>query len=198
MSQSPYSGAPQSDWPQITQQLVDSHPLTPHLVDIIMDAWQGLFSTSIGQMGLKIGVDIFPRPQIIGALLHELIPAGIAAKFPGKWRNEQEKSDKDIVCIYDDYYSIELKTSSNKTQIFGNRSYAQKTNSSGKSKDGFYIAVNFETFSTAKGSNPRILRIRLGWLDHTDWIAQNASSGQQARLAPETYRDKFVTLYEAP
>lgn len=194
MSQSPYAGAPQADWPAITEQLIQSHPLTPHIVDIVMDAWQGLFSTSIGQMGLKIGVDIFPRPQIIGALLHELIPAGIAVAFPGDWRKEQDKSDKDIVCVPNDYYSIELKTSSNKTQIFGNRSYAQKTNASGKSKDGFYIAVNFEAFN-ANTANPRILKIRFGWLDHTDWIAQTASSGQQARLAPETYRDKFVTLY---
>ncbi|PJK12029.1 restriction endonuclease [Lysobacteraceae bacterium NML95-0200] len=194
MAQSPYAGVAKTDWPLVTEQLISSHPLTPHIVEIINDAWQGMFSTSIGQAGLKIGVDIFPKPQIIGALLHELIPAGVAAAFPGQWRKEIEKSDKDIVCVLDDFYSIELKTSSNKTQIFGNRSYAQQVSAGGKSKDGFYLAVNFEAFVSG-GATPKLLKVRFGWLDHTDWIAQVASTGQQARLAPETYRDKFITLF---
>lgn len=194
MTQSPYAGATKADWPLITEQLINSHPLTPHIVEIITDAWQGLFSTSIGHAALKIGVDIFPRPQIIGALLHELIPAGVAAAFPGQWRKERDKSDKDIVYMPDDFYSVELKTSSNKSQIFGNRSYAQQISTGGKSKDGFYLAVNFEAFISGN-STPKLLKIRFGWLDHTDWIAQVASTGQQARLAPETYRDKFITLF---
>jgi len=37
--------------------------------------------------------------------------------------------------------------------------------------------------------------IRFGWLDHTDWIGQKAATGQQSRLAPETYDLKFKTLY---
>ncbi|HFC7940318.1 ScaI family restriction endonuclease [Neisseria meningitidis] len=43
---------------------------------------------------------------------------------------------------------------------------------------------------------PEIKIIRFGWLDHTDWIAQTAATGQQARLSPEAYRSKLKILYQ--
>lgn len=194
MSSNPYKNTPESDWKEITAKLVSEHPLTPYLKDIVLDSWQGIFDTTIGRDRLNIGIDIFPRPQIIGALLHELVPASIEKTFPGKWRKEQNKNDKDIVCEYENKLSIELKTSSNATKIFGNRSYAQPYDGEGKIKDGFYLAVNFESFS--KGNpRPKILKIRFGWLAHTDWIAQKASTGQQSRLGAFTYENKFITLY---
>ena len=91
---------------------------------------------------------------------------------------------------------IEIKASSNKTQIYANRSYAQPSSSSEtKNKNGFYIAINFEKFSkTCK--KPRIKLIRFGYLEHVDWIAQTASTGQQARLRKEAYDNKLITLYD--
>ncbi|ELN0853192.1 ScaI family restriction endonuclease, partial [Escherichia coli] len=147
MNVNPYLNIPESQWQELTSYLVNNHPLTPHLVSLVMDSWRGLFNTSFGMHDLKIGVDIFPKPQIIGAILHELIPAAIEAQFPQQWRKEENKNDKDIVCKYDNSLSIELKTSSNSSQIFGNRSYAQPQNGEGKIKDGFYLAVNFQPFS---------------------------------------------------
>lgn len=195
MNNSPYSGKNKSDWKDITNQIINDHPLKKKsLVKMVLVAWDNIFDTSIGKHNLKIGVHIFPKPQVIGALLHELIPAEIAASSKTKWRGEMTKEDKDIVYIPNDFYSIELKTSSNPTQIFGNRSYAQKPTQGKKGKDGFYIAVNFEKFSKTN-PKPEILAIRFGWLDHTDWIGQKAATGQQARLAPETYNLKFKTLY---
>ena len=41
------------------------------------------------------------------------------------------------------------------------------------------------------------LRARFGWLDHDDWIAQTAATGQAARLRAEAYRFKLRTLYSA-
>lgn len=131
---------------------------------------------------------------MIGALLHELIPAELSAAYPSKWRSEKSSGDKDIVYIPNDFYSIELKTSSNPSKIFGNRSYAQQPSQGKKGKDGFYLAVNFGKFS-AKNGKPELLAIRFGWLDHTDWRGQKAESGQQANLSPETYELKFKTLY---
>lgn len=194
MNVNPYSNTPEDEWQKLTSRLVNNHPLTPYLVDLVMDSWRGLFNTSFGTHGLKIGVDIFPKPQITGAILHELIPAAIEAQFPQEWRKEETKNDKDIVCKYDNSLSIELKTSSNPSQIFGNRSYAQPQNGEGKIKDGFYIAVNFQPFSQGIAT-PKILKIRFGWLAHTDWIAQSSNTGQQARLASHTYQNKFITLY---
>lgn len=195
MNRSPYLGKDKAEWKSITTQLIQEHPLNKDsLVEMVQLAWTDIFETSIGRHGLKIGEHIFPKPQVIGALLHELIPAEMSATYPGEWKGEEYAGDKDIVYIPDDFYSIELKTSSNPSRIFGNRSYAQKPSQGKKSKDGFYMAVNFEKFSK-KNSKPDILVIRFGWLDHTDWRGQKAESGQQASLSPETYDLKFQTLY---
>lgn len=195
MNTSPYAGKDKSEWKAITEKLVNDHPLDERfLVEMVLIAWSNIFETSIGRHQLKIGEQIFPKPQVIGALLHELIPAELAATYPKEWRGEDTSGDKDIVYIPNDSYSIELKTSSNPTRIFGNRSYAQKPSQGKKGKDGFYIAVNFEKFSK-KNKKPEILVIRFGWLDHTDWRGQKAESGQQSSLSPETYELKFKTLY---
>lgn len=103
--------------------------------------------------------------------------------------------DKDLVYIPDPSLSVELKTSSHASQIFGNRSYAQPQQGAGKSKDGYYLTVNFEKFS--KDGLPKVKLIRFGWLDHTDWIGQAAATGQQARIRPESDRAKLVRLYSS-
>ncbi len=195
MNDSPYASRAPSEWLRVTESLVDSHPLQDQqIVSAVLDAWNGLFETTIGKHGFKIGVHIFPKPQVVGALLHELIPAEFVALDSTRWRPEERAEDKDIVYIPDDRFSIELKTSSHPSQIFGNRSYAQAPTKDKKGKDGYYLAVNFEPFSR-KGRKPEILFIRFGWLGHSDWIGQTAATGQQARLRPETYSTKFRTLY---
>lgn len=91
---------------------------------------------------------------------------------------------------------IEIKASSNPSQIFANRSYAQP--SSGhelKDKNGYYLAINFEKV-TRDNPHPKIL-IRFGFLEHNDWIPQSASTGQQARLSKSAYETKLITLYDS-
>lgn len=190
---SPYRDDNKDDWEDITQELISEHPIPEaDLVDVILTAWDNIFSSTFGKH--KIGETIFPKPQVIGSILHELIPAELEYRYPNEFRGEITADDKDIVCINDDFYSIELKTSSNPTKIFANRSYAQKPLAGKKSKDGYYIAVNFEKFSKSKPT-PEILKIRFGWLDHSDWRGQVSSTGQQANLSSETYQLKFKTLY---
>lgn len=192
---SPYFGLPQNQWAQKTQELIDEHPLDEaEIAQLCLDAWNGIFTSSIGKNRLIIGTHLFPAPQIIGALLHELIPAEISAKYPNQWRKELTKLDKDIVFIPNDRYSIELKTSSNKSQIFGNRSYAQQQNAAGKTKDGYYLTINFDKVSSTNNA-PCIQMIRFGWIDHTDWIGQLAATGQQSRLSSDTYSLKLKTLF---
>lgn len=131
----------------------------------------------------------------MGFLLHELIPLEFAARYPNLWRGEQSKSDKDLVYIPDAKFSVEIKTSSNRTKIFGNRSYAQESESAGKkAKSGYYLQVNFGKFgkNTAK---PEILLIKFGWLDHIDWLGQATATGQQAHLAPSTANNKLISIY---
>ncbi|MCH1978688.1 ScaI family restriction endonuclease [Lawsonibacter sp. OA9] len=194
--ESPYEGYSVSDWDKITEDLIAEHPLSEEeIVDAVLDAWERIKITKIGGE-LQIGVDIFPSPQIMGNYLHELIPVILAHKYPGIWRKECSKDEKDIVYIPNDCYSVEIKTSSNATNIFGNRSYGQENseNNSGKKKYGYYITVNFEKY-TESNHNPRIKKIRFGWIDHSDWHAQAAATGQQASLALDARDHKLKLLY---
>ena len=142
--QSPYQNVTPDKWASVTDKLISQHPLKPkEIVDVVLDTWRSIFTSEIGTHGFKIGKDIFPKPQIMGSLLHELIPLEIAARHPKKWRGEKAANDKDIVYVPDDAFSIELKTSSHRAQIFGNRSYAQEALNDKKSKSGYYSSCQF-------------------------------------------------------
>lgn len=192
---SPYQGVPKSKWLSVTKKLIEEHPLSSkEIVQVSLKAWDEILNTSIGTSGNKIGKNIFPKPQIMGFFLHELIPLILQQKYPKVWQVEKNARDKDLLHLPDDKYSIEIKTSSHPKNIFGNRSYAQKATSDKKSKSGYYLAINFEKFN---GADPKILLIRFGWLDHEDWTGQKSSTGQQARLSPEIEATKLIELYRA-
>lgn len=193
---SPYEGLPPDKWFEVTRRLVDEHPLqSAEIVDVVFAAWKSIFASRIGTRGFHIGKEIFPKPQIIGFFLHELIPLELSARYPKHWRGDQSASEKDLVYIPDDRFSIEVKTSSNVNHIFGNRSYAQATSKDKKAKSGYYLAVNFQKFSPSE-KIPTVLLVRFGWIDSSDWIGQRAATGQQSRLPPEVERYKFLQLYK--
>lgn len=196
---SPYENLPISQWKSVTKNLVSQYPLSSEeIVQAVLDSWNGILQSTIANE-LKIGVDILPSPQIMGNYLHELIPIMLERRFPGVWSRDIEKKDKDLVYLPNDYYSTEIKTSSNKNNIFGNASYGQEdsSNASSKSKDGYYLAINFEKFDQApSGQMPRIRKIRIGWLDHTDWHSQSASSGQAATISSDVRDNKLILIYD--
>jgi hypothetical protein len=192
---SPYMGLPEAEWLKKTEYLIAQLPFTrEELVAVVLDCWKDIFQSSFGKSGYKIGVDIFPKPQIIGFLLHELIPLELAARKNNEWRVDKTSGDKDIVCIKNPALSIEIKTSSHPSQIFGNRSYAQVTATGKKDKAGYYLTVNFGKF-TGKEKMPEITQICLGWLDHSDWKGQAAESGQQASISKSAQLYKLIKLY---
>jgi hypothetical protein len=193
---SPYVGIHSDKWPEKTEELIAGYPLKmSELVEVVLASWKGVFASKIGSGGFQIGEHIFPKPQIIAFFLHELIPLELARRYPGVWRGEETAADKDIVYVPNAAFSMEIKTSSHPTQIFGNRSYAQQGAAGKKSKSGFYLAVNFEK-SVRDADAARLRRIRFGWLDHTDWQGQTAATGQQARLSTEVERGKLRLLFE--
>lgn len=196
---SPYENLPDTQWKKVTKKLVNEHPLSSDiLIDTVLKAWNGILNTKIADE-LQIGRDIFPTPQILGNYLHELIPVFLEKKYPGQWTRDIEKKDKDLVCVANPYYSIEIKTSSNANNIYGNASYGQEdsASASSKTKDGYYLAVNFEKFNPSnKDFIPRIRKIRFGWLDHSDWHSQNASSGQAATISPTVRDNKLLLIYD--
>lgn len=196
---SPYDNLDESQWAIKTKELVEKHPLSKDdIVEVVLEAWEGILKTKIAGE-LQIGVDIFPSPQILGNYLHELIPVFLAKKYPGEWTRDLEKKDKDLVCKSDSNFSAEIKTSSNPNNIFGNASYGQEdsANASSKSKDGYYLAVNFEKFNPKnKLFVPKIKKIRFGWLDHSDWHSQSASSGQAATISTTVRDNKLLLIYD--
>lgn len=196
---SPYENLPEIQWKETTKRLINDHPLYQDvLISTVLEAWDGILRTKIANE-LQIGIDIFPTPQILGNYLHELIPVLLEKKYPGQWTRDIEKNDKDLVCVTNPYYSVEIKTSSNANNIYGNASYGQEdsANASSKTKDGYYLAINFEKFvPSEKNFIPRIKKIRFGWLDHSDWHSQNAPSGQAATISPIVRDNKLLLLYD--
>lgn len=192
--QSPYAGLPVELWRDKTLELIASHPLdATELFEVVLKTWQDIFNSGIGSKPFKIGVDLFPVPQIMGFFLHELIPLELEYRYPALWRKGIAAHEKDVVYIPDTHFSIEIKTSSSRHNIYGNRSYAQVSADSKKSKSGFYLAVNFDKF-IGEQHRPQISLVRFGWLDHEDWVGQTAATGQQARLTPSVERNKLLSL----
>ena len=195
---SPYDDKSTDKWIDITQGLIDAHPLSAdEIVEVTLGAWNDIFQTRMGGKYL-VGTDVSISPQMMGNYIHELVPLEFHSRYPEVWRKEQEKKEKDLVHIPDRRFSVEIKTSSSAKQIFGNRSYAQPAADGDlgrKGKFGYYLAVNFEKWVRG-GPLPSIRLIRFGWLDHTDWIAQKAATGQSARLDPDSDKFKLLVLYK--
>lgn len=193
---SPYEDKPVSQWDSITNDLIQKSPLDEkEIVSVVLDAWNKIKLTKIGDE-LQVGIDVFPSPQIMGNYLHLMIAALLEKKHPSVWRREKVKGDKDVVCITNDNFSIEIKTSS-QNKIFGNRSYGQENsdNNSGKEKYGYYLAVNFEKY-TDDNLDPMVKQIKFGWIDHSDWKAQRAATGQNSTLDNDAWNHKLKLLYK--
>ena len=196
---SPYYGFPESDWQVVTKGLLALHPLSDaDVASAVTQAWDDIFESRIG-VG-QIGTDIFPAPQIMGFLLHELIPLRVSVSKEG-WRKDKTASEKDLVREDDSSFSTEIKTSSSPgRQIYGNRSYGVETSDPGKkAKSGYYITVNFDRWiDVAEGQRPKIQLVRFGWIDSTDWRAQTAETGQQSSLPGIVYGKQLAVVYSAP
>lgn len=186
---SPFENADVKDWSRITRELVGKHPLKSMIVDLCLKSWQSILNGKINSYLNLCIREMSISPQAMGALLHDVIPEYISKNISGFRKGVG--NEKDVVCAGDELFSFEIKTSSQKS-IYGNRSYAKSE--TGKSKSGYYLAINFEKDIT---SEPRILKIQFGWLDHSDWIGQKSETGQQATLTKDAKAHKLLTLYEA-
>jgi len=184
----PYEGQNVDSWQEITDRLVEEHPLTPYIVEMCLKSWDSILNGKINTYLNLLIREMRLSPQATGALLHDVIPEYIQKNIQG-FRKGVGK-EKDIFCEFNDFYSMELKTSSQKS-IYGNRSYAKSE--TGKDKSGYYLAINFEKIQIER---PKILLIQMGWLDHTDWRGQKSETGQQASLTKEARNSKFVVLYK--
>ena len=191
--ESPYKNLPESTWLAKTQELVNKHPLKDEIKDVVLKSWDDIFNSKIGSF--SIGKEIFPSPQILSFFLHELVAHYLSLKYPKRYKVGELKNEKDVHDMEDPLMGIEIKGSSHPTQIFANRSYAQpSSDSETKDKNGYYLTINFEKISK-DNPKPKITIIRFGYLEHKDWVAQTAATGQQAHLTPNAYRTKLIEIY---
>lgn len=185
-----------SKWTATTEALLRAFPLKmPQLVETVLASWEDIFHSRLGSKGYAIGKDIWPEPQVIGFLLHELIPLNLAATYRRKWARGAAAHQFDAIYLPDDDFSFEIKTSSSASGIFGNRSYAHISDDASKRRGSFFLAVNFGKFAERE-VRPEIMLIRFGWLGPSDWVGRRAESGQQARLTKEAKAYKLRIIYE--
>lgn len=192
---SPYIKDSESSWLAITNRLVQEFPISSsNLILIVETAWNDFYGSRIGAAELIIGQDLFLPAQATGVILERLISFHLSNKFPN-WRGGNRKIEKDIVCNYNDLFSFEIKTSSSKTGLFGNRSTGHRSKSRTKYRSGYYLVVNYK-LPTEDDMSKHIWKIRFGWIDDEDWVGQKEPTGQQASIGVELAKLKLVTLKE--
>jgi len=193
---SPYEGKDNSEFASITRKLVDDFPISrQELVEIVSEAWKDIYTSSFGNSELCIGKDIFIPAQATGVILEKLIAIKLSNRYPKAWRGGIHKSEKDIVCLYNDNNSFEIKTSSSASGLYGNRSTGHRSDNSVKSRTGYYLVVNYK-LPTEIDPSKGIKKIRFGWIDDSDWVGQDKPTGQQASIGSELARLKLITLLE--
>lgn len=194
----PYEGISQNRWANRTDDLIKEFPIDMETIkNIVLESWHDIFTVTNENGDFHIGKTIFPKPQMMGFFLESLINQKIKKIDPNIWLPDPTGYSKDIVNLQNDRYSLEIKTSSSLNNIYGNRSYAQKSNNPKKSKDGYYLAVNYESFSNVKDdAQPCVTLIRFGYLNSTDWVAQKANTGQQARIPAHIEKSKLKVIWK--
>lgn len=191
---SPYARHPQSKWYSITEKLVAAFPLSSEvLVPIVHEAWNDIHSSSFGDTSLVIGKDIFLPAQATGVILERLIAVRLSKKVPG-WRGGDRKIEKDIVCVDELKFCFEIKTSSSKSGLYGNRSTGHRAVNRTKFRTGYYLVINYKLPTEADPSK-KIWNIRFGWIDDEDWVGQAKETGQQASIGTALARLKLITLF---
>ena len=189
MAKSPYKNKPKKEWLSTTEKLIENYPLSKEeILEISLLAWNKLWTTKVGNT-IELSKVELPA-TVVGYFFQKLFSHELATRYPSKWRGEQNKEDKDIVYVENDFFSTEMKSSGQMGyKIFGNRSYnkeSQNTDNSLKNKSSYYITINF--------SGKILTLIRLGWIDQDDWTSQASENGQAATLNQDTYKYKLIEI----
>ena len=117
---SPYNGFKPDRWAGITRKLIEEHPLDSiEITEVVLLAWDSIFSSKMGTKGFHIGKDIFPKPQIMGFFLHELIPLDLSARYAEEWGGDKNSSEKGVEYIQNKKNSKEFKPGPNQRQVDG-------------------------------------------------------------------------------
>ena len=83
MTSSPYSGKPESAWLAVTQQLIENHPLKPHVIlDAAITAWGTLWQTTVGTGFLAVKLAALRVPATVVGYFFEVL---LARELERRW-----------------------------------------------------------------------------------------------------------------
>jgi len=163
------------------------------LLNTVNQSWKTLWTTRIGRQPLHAFQKL--DAQVIGKFFQEIMMYSLYEHDPYTWADpEKARNPKlpDFVCVKDPKHSFELKMcgQSGSRVVYGNRCSSQGFKSPvGKSRDGWMLTINY--------TGTRINLVRFGYIHGTDWIGQASSSGNSARLHPDTYKNKLEVIQGA-
>jgi hypothetical protein len=145
---SPYLNVPMAQWAIVTAHLVNQHPLTLNEIEqVAVHSWGILWNTRVGDVhhGYRLAdADPTPPAQVIGYFFEMIFAQQLKIMSNNNW-SWGRGSQKDLVYVPDDSYSLEMKSSGQLgTKVYGNRSYGQVgQGATKKDKSGYYITINF-------------------------------------------------------
>ena len=191
---SPYKDIKIYNWKSITTKLVDSFPIKKNeLKECVEKAFDEYLKITISSLKLQVGKDIFFPAQATGVIIDKLIGTIIIKEKGNEWKSGDKKSEKDVVNTLNDKYSFEIKTSSSKSGIFGNRSMGHRSEKKIKSRSGYYLVINYK-LPKEDDKSLEIYKIRFGWIDDEDWKGQASPTGQQSTISKECKDLKLIEL----
>ena len=169
--------------------------------DIVKNSWKDIFTIKDNEGLINIGNNTHPKPQIMGFFLEYLIAKKFEKLDKNMWKFDPTGYSKDIVNLKKPKLSIEIKSSSNPKRIYGNRSYSYKGKNnyrSKKSKNSFYLAINFEKFKIKNNlinKRPNLRLIRIGYLKQSDWDSQASQNGQASHIPKAIENVRLLEIY---
>ena len=194
---SPYRFHRKTQWLEITKTLIQGFPIpTDALIDMSHYAFEDVFRTRVGSSNVPLAsVDLSggTRGGIIGGFFEYLFINKLIEDTTGppQWRFGSQNNEPDMVYIPDPFYSLELKTSSQRNSIWGSSSKVHKTARLTKDGSGFYLVVNYEF-----KAKPELTLLRFGWLDDTDWQGSKSAASASSKVIREHANLKLLTIYE--
>jgi len=193
----PFDGLDTDEWSAKRDELIEDYPLElEEIRDLVLRSYNKLLQTRVGDPAddIRIFEDVEVGAQTTGAFLETIIANELQKMYP-VWRQGSE-AEKDLVHTENSQYSTEIKMSGQiNDEVFGNRSFAQDSDSEGKkSKSGYYLTLNVHISEDIRPPSHQLFLIRFGWIDFDDWAGQTAATGQAASLTSDIYRHKLKVI----
>ncbi len=184
----PYQDVPTERMRAVATQLVKNHPLRYCVVDIVLNSWQNILNGNITSKSSSFKIkQTNVSTNVTEKLIRTVLPENISRYVKGFRAGKQ--NEHDIVCEVDEFYSVKLLASFEKMLAI---KIKDAKNNVDEIKTGFYLSVNFENINS---NNPKILRIRFGYLDKTDFVLTRNGDEIKAVLTSEAGLYKLIDIY---